>query len=60
MLGIVNDAEHGVEVVIDEELWGQSLQCHPLVNTATLVISPEGVERFILEHGLYCKEEADG
>ena len=47
LLGIVNDAEHGVEVVIDEELWGQSLQCHPLVNTATLVISPEGVERFL-------------
>ncbi len=47
LLGVVNDTEHAVEVVIDEELWGQSLQCHPLVNTATLVIPPEGVEKFL-------------
>lgn len=47
LLGVVNDADHGVTVVIDEELWGQSLQCHPLVNTATLVLSHEDVEKFL-------------
>ncbi len=47
LLGVVNDADHGVEVVIDEALWGQSLQCHPLVNTATLVLPHEGIEKFL-------------
>ena len=48
LLGVINDAEYGVEVVIDEELWGQSLRCHPLVNTATLVIPHESIEKFLI------------
>lgn len=47
LLGLINDAEHTVEVIIDEKLWGNTLQCHPLVNTATLVIPPEGIKQFL-------------
>lgn len=47
LLGIVNDAENAVEVIFDEEIWGKPLQCHPLINTATLVIPFEGVKQFL-------------
>ena len=47
LLGVINDADGAVEVVIDQQLWGQALQCHPLINTATLVIEAEGVKRFL-------------
>ena len=42
LLGLVNDTEHHVEVFLDEELWKyEQIGCHPLVNTATLVIPGE-------------------
>lgn len=48
LLGIVNDAEGRVEVILDETIWNaEALQCHPLVNTATLVIPHEGIARFL-------------
>lgn len=46
LLALINDPGHQVEVIIDKDIWGKSLQCHPLVNTATLVIEPEDFERF--------------
>ncbi|MBI2463973.1 prolyl-tRNA synthetase associated domain-containing protein [Candidatus Peregrinibacteria bacterium] len=46
LLGLIHDTNHSVEVIIDEKLWDKNLQCHPLVNTATLVISREGIETF--------------
>jgi Ala-tRNA(Pro) deacylase len=47
-----NDASHTVEVLIDRELWlHETIHSHPLVNTATLVISPQGVERFLKAAG---------
>ena len=46
VLGIVNDPHHAVEVVIDTPLWqAPALHCHPLVNTATLAIACEDLER---------------
>lgn len=51
LLGLANDPEHAVEVIFDQGIWGQSLQCHPLVNTATLVISADGIERFLKATG---------
>ena len=51
LLGLMNDPQHAVEVIIDEELRGQALQCHPLINTATLVISAEDVEKFLRATG---------
>ncbi|MDD4286801.1 MAG: prolyl-tRNA synthetase associated domain-containing protein [Candidatus Peribacteraceae bacterium] len=48
LLGIVNDTEGSVEVILDEAIWNaEALQCHPLVNTATLVIPHEGIVRFL-------------
>jgi len=52
ILGLITDREHQVEVFIDEDLWkAEALQCHPLVNTATWVISRDGIERFLAATG---------
>lgn len=48
ILGIINDINNEVEVIVDEDLWSsQAFRCHPLVNTSTLVISKEHLERFL-------------
>lgn len=48
LLGILNDKEGKVEVILDEAIWAAAaLQCHPLVNMATLVIPHEGIARFL-------------
>ena len=50
VLGLVHDAERAVEVVVDDAVWrAPRLHAHPLVNSATLVLTHEGLERF-LEH----------
>lgn len=47
VLAVVNDREHAVEVVMDKQIWHASaVQCHPLVNTSTLVILQEHLQRF--------------
>lgn len=47
LLGVVNDRGGEVEVVVDREVWQSALfQCHPLVNTSTLLISRQGMQRF--------------
>lgn len=47
MMGLANDAEHKVELWIDAEIWhGEQFLSHPLVNTATLVISKSELKRF--------------
>ena len=47
MLGLVNDLDHQVALWIDAEVWqGGHFLCHPLVNTATLVLSRATLERF--------------
>ena len=48
LLGLINDPDHQVELLVDAEVWTEAAwRCHPLVNTATLVLSRENVERFI-------------
>jgi Ala-tRNA(Pro) deacylase len=48
VLAVVNDADHKVEVFIDRDLWrADALRCHPLVNTATLSVPREGIERLL-------------
>ena len=48
ILSVINDTDGKVEVIVDEGLWQcSSIQSHPLVNTSTLVISREGIERFL-------------
>jgi len=47
LLGVVNDTGGRVEVVIDRAVWEHdAFQCHPLVNTSTLVVAREDMERF--------------
>jgi Ala-tRNA(Pro) deacylase len=48
LLAIYNDPGHLVEVVMDKHLWEEDVfQFHPLVNTSTLVISKENIQRFL-------------
>lgn|SRR3989338_7120253 len=52
LLGLINDPEHRVEVFIDEAVWNaDAVCCHPLVNTATLCIPHEGIEKFLRATG---------
>jgi Ala-tRNA(Pro) deacylase len=47
MLGLVNDTDCRVELWMDSSIWsGEYFQCHPLVNTATMVFSKPDLERF--------------
>ena len=48
ILGVVNDSNKEVEIIMDEGLWdSKAFRCHPLVNTSTLVISREDLQRFL-------------
>jgi len=52
IFAIVNDPERAVEVVIDGGLWEEeAFRFHPLVNTSTLVISRDGLRRFLYSTG---------
>ena len=47
MLGLVNDHARQVELWIDAEIWPEAFfLCHPLVNTASLVLSRPALEHF--------------
>jgi Ala-tRNA(Pro) deacylase len=47
LLGVLNDPDHAVEVVIDADVWqAEAIRCHPLVNTSTLVIPLAHLRRF--------------
>ena len=47
MMGLANDSEHQVELWIDAEIWkDEYFLSHPLVNTATLILSKAELERF--------------
>jgi Ala-tRNA(Pro) deacylase len=47
MMGLANDTGHLGELWIDAEIWqGENFLSHPLVNTATLVLSKAELERF--------------
>jgi Ala-tRNA(Pro) deacylase len=52
VLGLVHDTECAVEVVIDDAVWrAPRLHAHPLVNSATLVLTHDGLERFLAHTG---------
>ena len=52
LLALVNDRAHAVEFVIDRRLWSaEAVHAHPLVNTATLVIAHDELERFLAATG---------
>ncbi len=50
ILDVINDPEGLVELVIDQDIWqSTSLQCHPAVNTSTLVITLHDI-KVLLKH----------
>ena len=60
MMGLVNDTDHRVELWMDTDIWkGEHFLGHPLVNTATLVLSKAELERFfsLTGHALHLFHE---
>jgi len=56
ILALINDPAHAVELVVDDDVWhAPAIRAHPLVNTATLVISQPDVRRFIEATGHVAK-----
>ena len=52
LLSLVHDRAHAVELVIDRRLWdADAVHAHPLVNTATLVLPHDALERFLAATG---------
>jgi Ala-tRNA(Pro) deacylase len=63
MMGLANDHEHRVELWLSREIWqGEHFLCHPLVNTATLILSRAELERFfsLTGHILHLYSEGEG
>ncbi|MBN8580427.1 MAG: prolyl-tRNA synthetase associated domain-containing protein [Anaerolineae bacterium] len=59
MMGLVNDVEQVVELWIDAEIWqSEHFLSHPLVNTATLILTKPDLERFfkLTRHTLHLFE----
>ena len=50
-LGIINDAEKKVQLIIDAELQGKKLLLHPNTNTATIALAFEDLIKIILHTG---------
>jgi Ala-tRNA(Pro) deacylase len=60
MMGLANDTGHQVELWMDAEIWGgEFFLTHPLVNTATLILSKSELQRFfeLTGHTLHLFEE---
>jgi len=52
LLGLVNDPEHKVQFVMDQALWdAPAVQAHPLINTATMILPHDELERFLAATG---------
>ena len=47
MMGLANDVDHVVELWVDAQIWpSENFLSHPLVNTATLILSKAELQRF--------------
>lgn len=54
VLGLINDITCAVTLIFDTNLENKTLQCHPLINTATLAIPFDGIKKFLsLTHHQY-------
>lgn len=52
VFGLANDPDHLVELVVDRVVWDTTpWRCHPLINSATLVVERGAVERFLAHTG---------
>lgn len=52
VLGLFVDSERAVELYVDAEVWQTPRwRCHPMVNTATLVLTREAIDVFLARTG---------
>jgi Ala-tRNA(Pro) deacylase len=52
ILALINDPGHNVTLYVDDDVWNaDAVQAHPLVNTATLVVSQPDLRRFLAATG---------
>lgn len=52
VLGLINDPSHAVELYVDADVWRrEKWNCHPLINTSTLVIARPDIDRFLAHTG---------
>jgi Ala-tRNA(Pro) deacylase len=48
VFGLLNDPDHAVGLLVDEEINGLGAwRCHPMINSATLVVPRDGITRFL-------------
>lgn len=51
-LGIIHDEQNEVEIIFDDAVWRAThITSHPMVNTATLVLSHEAIEQILRATG---------
>jgi Ala-tRNA(Pro) deacylase len=52
LMALVNDKSCSTEVLIEQDIWeSDKLQCHPLINTATIVVSLPDIKKFLKATG---------
>lgn len=52
IFALVNDAQHAVELVVDEAVWSaEKVQGHPLRNTATMAVTHAALAAFLVHTG---------
>ena len=52
VFGLINDPEKAVELYIDADVWTRDTwNCHPLINTETLVLAKSDIEKFLKHTG---------
>jgi len=52
VLGLFVDTEGGVELYVDADVWQTARwRCHPMVNSATLVLTRQAIEAFLARTG---------
>jgi Ala-tRNA(Pro) deacylase len=52
VFGLINDPAHAVELYVDADVWARERwNCHPMINTATLVVARTDIERFLAHTG---------
>jgi len=52
VFGLMHDPAHAVELFVDADIWKiERWRCHPLVNSATLVLARSDIEKFLVRTG---------
>lgn len=52
IIGLINDHDRRMDLIIDQSLWdAPAICCHPLVNTATIVLEHDQLVKFLSATG---------